>query len=95
MKNKMDFMSLHGTPWDKKYQIDTTVIWDVVSYKVWKCHKMNEKVDIKVTLKKKMAEQFRAVKSYLGVRNNSEVLRFLVAREYDKIAASKETEKNV
>lgn len=56
---------------------------------------MEEEIQVRLTLKGKLAEQFRALKDYTGLKNNSEVLRFLVKREHDKIMASEEWERNV
>ena len=56
---------------------------------------MEEEVQVRVALKGKLAEQFKALKDHIGIKNNSEVLRFIVKREHDKITASEERKKNV
>jgi len=52
------------------------------------CEKMCEKVkklEIRITLKDKLAEMFLAIKDHYCLKNNAEVIRLLIRKTYDKI----------
>ena len=50
-----------------------------------RCNLMENDVQVRVIFKGKMAEKFKAIKDQLGVENNTEVLRILLNREYEKL----------
>ena len=56
----------------------------VCCYVLW-CNCMADEVQLRIDMKGKEAQQFKAVKEDLGLTTNTEVCRFLIKQHYDKL----------
>lgn len=55
---------------------------------------MNKKLELRVHLEEEFQEKIKMVKNYYGIKNNTELIRFLITERYREITENKSKKKD-